>query len=230
MSPSSRVGSGTPVSRVDSGTPVSRVGSVAPVSWGGAPTTSTTSSVPLRASQIVQRAHHPQPRSLSRTISVHDLNATSRTQGFSIPAPPPYGYHPDEDGIIEYSGDRGDSPSQCAGRLDFDGIDIDEISPDEDERIAEAALHAPGMHFSFFKLCTDNTTILLRKALHFNVQILAPWNPMHQRSQVCIFPLSDSLLLTQLSERYDEPQDEQELSPDATRPADSQIGKNHVVS
>ena len=154
--PVSRGGSAAPVSR--RGSTVSRGGSVTPVSRDRAPTTSVNMpSVPLRASQLVQRAYNYQPRQLSRTLSVHDLNIGSRQQDYSVPAPPPYDYH-DEDGGIEYSGNRDDSPPQHAGNAGFDEIDIDEISPDEDERRAEAALHTPGMHNSFVKFSTNDAS------------------------------------------------------------------------
>ena len=142
--------------------PPSRDRSAAPVSWGRAPTTPIpTSSVPLRASQIVQRAHMSQPRSLSRTFSVHDLNVASRPQDFSIPVPPPYDYRADEDGLT-----------------------IDEISPDEDDRMAEAALRAPGiMHTSFVEFSTN-----ILKTLHPMVQIFTPRNPvLRHRNQVHTF-------------------------------------------
>ena len=212
--------------------PSSRDSSAAPVSWGRAPTTPVTvptPSTPLRASQIVQRAYNSQPRSLSRTFSVHDLNVPS-PQGFSVPAPPPYGYRANEDDVGEYTDDRDDSPSQHAGLPAFDEVEIDEISPDEDERMAEAALHAPGMHTSSFKFSTDNTTIIWRKALHFPMQILAPRNPVRQhRNQVNMYSLSDSLL-TQVSDHSDHPQGEQDLALHGTRSTNSQIGKSQTVS
>ena len=153
-----------PPSRDCSPAPMSQgSGSAAPVSWGRAPTTPVpTSSVPLRASQMVQRAHMSQSRSLSRTFSVHDLNVTSRPRDFSIPVPPPYDYHADEDGLT-----------------------IDEISPDEDDRMAEAALCTPGiMHTLFVKFSTNNTL----KTLHLMVQIFAPRNSVLQHwNQVHIF-------------------------------------------
>ena len=158
MAPVSRGSSMAPVSRGSSTAPVSRGGSVTPVSRDRAPTTSVNvPSVPLRASQLVQQAYSYQPRQLSRTLSVHDLNIGSRPQDYSVPALPPYDYH-DEDSGTEYSGNHDDSPPQRAGNTVFDGIDIDEISPDKDERRAEAALHTPGMHNSSVKLSTNNAS------------------------------------------------------------------------
>jgi len=154
---SSFQGSVPPPSQDCSAAPVSWGGSVAPVSRGRAPTTPVTiltSSVPLRASQIVQRVQNCQPRPLSRTFSVHDLNVKSRPQSFSTPAPPPYAYHADEDSVTEHSDDCNGSPPH---RPAFDETDIDEVSPDEDERMAEAALHTPGMDTSFIKFSTNNT-------------------------------------------------------------------------
>ena len=84
--------------------------------------------------------------------------------------------------------------------------------------MAEAALHASGMHTSFFKCSTDNTTILWCKALHFPAQILVLWNPVHQhRNQVHVYCLSDSLL-TQISDHFDQSQGEQDLALHASRP------------
>ena len=105
--------------------------------------------MPPRASQIVQRAQNHYPRPLSRTFSVHDLNVESGSQDFSTPAPPPYGYRADEDSVTKHNDDHDDSLSQ---RPAFDELDIDEIFPDKDKRMAEVALHAPGMNTTFFQI------------------------------------------------------------------------------
>ncbi|KAI5994996.1 hypothetical protein EDD15DRAFT_2365894 [Pisolithus albus] len=63
-------------------------------------------------------------------------------QDVSVPAPPPY-YHAGEDGDTECVDDHDSFPSQ-RGKFPVSGdTDIDDISPDEDERTAEAALHTP---------------------------------------------------------------------------------------
>ncbi|KAI6027297.1 hypothetical protein BKA83DRAFT_4123369 [Pisolithus microcarpus] len=90
--------------------------------------------------QIVQHAYNSQTHQLSRTFSVRDLNTTSQPQGFfdqdvSVPVPPPY-YHAGEDSDTDFPSQRGKFP--VSG-----DTDIDDISPDEDERTAEAALHTP---------------------------------------------------------------------------------------
>ncbi|KAI5994391.1 hypothetical protein EDD15DRAFT_2366477 [Pisolithus albus] len=134
-------------SRQSSTHPASRGRSATPVSRGGTPITMPTPPVPLRSSQIVQRAYNSQTRQLSRTFSVRDLNTASQPQNFfdqdvSVPAPPPY-YHAGEDGDTECVDDHDSFPSQ-RGKFPISGdTDIDDISPDEDERTAEAALHTP---------------------------------------------------------------------------------------
>ena len=65
-----------------------------------------------------------------------------------VPTPPPYYYHADEDCNTKPDDDPDNFPFQQAelrepGKYGEPGID--KISPDEDERTAEAALHAPGM-------------------------------------------------------------------------------------
>ncbi|KAI6037193.1 hypothetical protein PISMIDRAFT_14781 [Pisolithus microcarpus 441] len=151
--PGSRYGFRLPSPAADSATSCgdSTVPRRTPASRGGTPTnpkvTVPTPPIPLRSSQIVQRAYNSQTRQLSRTFSVHDLNTASQPQGFfdqdvSVPAPPPY-YHAGEDGDTECVDDHDSFPSQH-GKFPISGdTDIDDISPDEDERTAEAALHTP---------------------------------------------------------------------------------------
>ncbi|KAI6102453.1 hypothetical protein EDD16DRAFT_1525600 [Pisolithus croceorrhizus] len=122
-----------------------------PASQGGTPTnpkvTMPALPVPLRSSQIVQCAYNSQTRQLSRTLSVHDLNTALQPQNFfdqdvSVPMPLPY-YHAGEDSDTECVDDHDSFPSQH-GKFPISGdTDIDDISPDEDERTAEAALHTP---------------------------------------------------------------------------------------
>ncbi|KAI6161201.1 hypothetical protein EDD17DRAFT_1509416 [Pisolithus thermaeus] len=117
-----------------------------PVSRGGTPTnpkvTVLAPPIPLRSSQIVQHAYNSQTCQLSRTFSVHDLNTTSQPQNFfdqdvSVPVLLPY-YHAGEDSDTDF-------PSQC-GKFPISGdTDIDNVSPDEDERMAEAVLHTPDL-------------------------------------------------------------------------------------
>ncbi|KAF8547424.1 hypothetical protein OG21DRAFT_1527173 [Imleria badia] len=52
------------------------------------------------------------PCQLHLTFSVHDLNAASQSEGFSISMPPPYGYHADKDGDTKHCYDQNDFPSQ----------------------------------------------------------------------------------------------------------------------
>lgn len=56
----------------------------------------------------------------------------------SVPAPPPYDFHADEDNDAE-AGDDQDNFRFQRGEKDPE-LSIDEVSPDEDERTAEAAL------------------------------------------------------------------------------------------
>ncbi|KAI6131360.1 hypothetical protein EV401DRAFT_2065709 [Pisolithus croceorrhizus] len=122
-----------------------------PVSRGGTPTnpkvTVLAPPIPLRSSQIVQHAYNSQTCQLSRTFSVHDLNTTSQPQNFfdqdvSVPVLLPY-YHAGEDSDTECVDDHDSFPSQC-GKFPISGdTDIDNVSPDEDERMAEAVLHTP---------------------------------------------------------------------------------------
>ncbi|KAI6038092.1 hypothetical protein EDC04DRAFT_2604285 [Pisolithus marmoratus] len=122
--------------------PPSQGHSATPVSQGRAPTnpevTMPTPPVPLRSSQIMQQAYNSQSHPLSRTFSVHDLNVALQPQNFfnqdvSVTMPPPY-YHAGKDG------DR-------HGKFPISGdTDIDNISPNDNERMAEAALHTPAYH------------------------------------------------------------------------------------
>ncbi|KAI6007103.1 hypothetical protein EDD15DRAFT_2358210 [Pisolithus albus] len=121
--------------------------SATPASRGRTPITMPTPPIPLRSLQIVQRAYNSQTRQLSRTVSVCDLNTASQPQNFfdqdvSVPTPPPY-YHAGEDSDTECVDDHDSFPSQH-GKFPISGdTDIDDISPNEDERMAEAALHTP---------------------------------------------------------------------------------------
>ena len=93
---------GTPVTHVMApsiplfcqGTPASRGNSISPTSQnrpaqGGTPVMDPITSVPLRSLQIAQRARNSQSHQLSRTLSVHDINALPVPQQ-SVPPPPPY--------------------------------------------------------------------------------------------------------------------------------------------
>ncbi|KAI6006097.1 hypothetical protein EDD15DRAFT_2359232 [Pisolithus albus] len=132
-------------SRQSSTHPASHGHSATPVSRGGTPITMLTPPVPLRSLQIVQCAYNSQTCQLSRTFSVRDLNTASQPQNFfdqdvSVSMPPPY-YHAGEDGDTECVDDHDSFPSQCRKFPVSGDTDIDNISPDEDERTAEAALH-----------------------------------------------------------------------------------------
>ncbi|KAG6372401.1 hypothetical protein JVT61DRAFT_7874 [Boletus reticuloceps] len=151
-----RSSSATSVSQSGSVAPMSRGFSAAPVSHGGAHTPSTitvpTSPVPLRALQIAHRSYNSQTRTLSRTFSIHDINAWSQAQQLSAPAPPPYNHHADEDGNTESDDDHDDITLQTTKFRSYHDPSIDEISPDEDERTAEAALHASGSPWNSYNM------------------------------------------------------------------------------
>ncbi|KAF9230678.1 hypothetical protein BU15DRAFT_83326 [Melanogaster broomeanus] len=104
----------------------------------GTPVMDTITSAPLRSSQITQRARNSQSRQLSRTFSVHDINALPVLQQY-VPPPPSYDSREDGDGDTEPEND--DFLFQCASCAE---PGIDEISPDEDDRAAEAVLRLPG--------------------------------------------------------------------------------------
>ena len=143
---------GTPVTHVMAlsiplfrqGTPASRGNSIGPTSQnrparGGTPVMDPITLVPLRSSQIAQQARNSQSHQLSRTLSVHDINALPVLQR-SIPPPPPYEFRKDEDGDTE---PESDGFFQHASHTESE---IDEFSPDEDDRAAEVALHPPGKY------------------------------------------------------------------------------------
>lgn len=160
MAPVSRGGSTVPIFHGGSVVPVSHGGSVAPVSQGKPPAILTSPAL-LRSSQINQRVR-PQPRPLSRTLSVHNLNDPMQA---SVPAPPSYDYHADEGGDTEPDDDRDGFSFHQAGIREPEKYyepAIDEISPDEDERAAEVALRVPGTYTSSNRIATNQT---LRKAL-----------------------------------------------------------------
>jgi len=148
-------------------TPSSCQGSTLPPSrgcsaaMGGVPimskVTIPTSPVPLRTLQISQQAYNSQTCPLSRTFSVHDLNAASQPKDLPISALPPYGCHADEDGDTECGDNQNDFPLQSTQLPGFGEASIDEISPGEDDRVAEAALYAPGMYTSSIKFSANNT-------------------------------------------------------------------------
>jgi hypothetical protein len=79
---------------------------------------------------------------MSRTFSVRDLNETDVLP----PAPPPYNFGSDEEDNA--GGNVGFQQAEFPGRErePEPELGIDEISPDEDERTAEAALHAMGKY------------------------------------------------------------------------------------
>ena len=143
---------GTPVTHVVAlsiplfrqGTPASQGNSIGPTSQnrparGGTPVMDPITSVPLRSSQIAQQAQNSQSHQLSRTLSIHDINALPVPQQ-SVPPPPPYEFRKDEDGDTE---PESDGFFQRASRTESE---IDKFSPDKDDRAAKAALHPPGKY------------------------------------------------------------------------------------
>lgn len=135
------------MSRGGSAVPTSQGNSTAPIprAHGGVSTASKgpmlTSPVRLRASQIAQRAYSSQPRPPSGTRPIQDLG---------ISQPLPYDYGSDED---EFDDDHNDTRYRFPDSHREPGID--EVSPDEDDRAALAALHSKGMFTSFIKRFTD---------------------------------------------------------------------------
>ncbi|KAI6037785.1 hypothetical protein EDC04DRAFT_2604559 [Pisolithus marmoratus] len=75
-------------------------------------------------------------------ISVMSGNCMAHPLYVSVPALPPY-YHPGKDGDTKCVDDHDSFPFQH-GKFPVSGdTDIDNISPNEDKRMAEAALHTP---------------------------------------------------------------------------------------
>lgn len=159
-----------PVPGVDSATRTNSTASVASTTlsapgsgyWGRVSTATgvatPTSPVPLRTSQVAQRAYGSHLRTVSRTYSVHDLNA----------APP------NEDSADEDGNESGDRPH--SQHIDFPDpgdhrdLDIDEMSPDEDERIAEAALYNSGTPSSIIEFLINDTPKVLDPAIRLRTR------------------------------------------------------------
>ncbi|KAI6036763.1 hypothetical protein PISMIDRAFT_9878 [Pisolithus microcarpus 441] len=137
MAPSSQQGSMLPPSHSSSAVPSSHNKAHTTLAIG--------LPIPLRSLQISQRAQSSQNRILSRTFSVHDL-ASSQLEDTSLHAPPPYSSHQRE--LNDMESDNDDFPFKCmqnAG-LNTEGLDnndINEVSTNEDDRMAKVALHAP---------------------------------------------------------------------------------------
>ncbi|KAI6096001.1 hypothetical protein F5141DRAFT_1221206 [Pisolithus sp. B1] len=135
-----------PSSRQGSLLPPSCSSSAVPLSRNKAHTTLAVSSpVPLRSSQISQQAQNSQSCILSRTFSVHDL-ASSQLEYMSLHAPLPYSSNRSE--LNDTKSDNDNFPFKCMQNSgpNTEGLDancIDEVSSNEDDRMAEAALHAP---------------------------------------------------------------------------------------
>lgn len=106
----------------------------------------STKSYFCPASPSINRQAQVQSCTLSRIYTVCDLNDAVQT---FIPAPPPYIYHADGDTNPE---NEHNGFVFCQTLIHEHGkyceLEIDEISPDEDDRAAEAVLHNPGMYTS----------------------------------------------------------------------------------